>query len=627
MHAGDFRTTGPVDLAVLVVTYRSADDIDGLLDSLRAAVEDLAVRVVVADNASTDGTAQQVARHQDVVMVGTGGNLGYAAGVNVALAAARTAGEAPAYLVLNPDLRVRPGALTALLSAAAAHPEAGIVAPRIEDNAGELTYSVFHEPSPLRAVADAVLGPAWATRPAAFSEWDRDPTHYRSAHRVDCASGAALLLSAELLRAVGEWDERFFLYSEEVDYCRRARDAGFEVLYAPEAVVQHAQGGSGTSEQLDALLAVNRVRYVRKHGGGSAAVYRSAMALGEALRAALKRGGSHRLSARMLRDEDAWDTLPAAGWDGPAAAASTPGRETGAEVDHAASGSASPAAVASVIIPAHNEEAVIGRTLARLAPLAAAGVLDVRVVCNGCTDATAQVARSVPGIRVTEVEEASKTVALNVGDRLAAVFPRIYLDADIELPTAALPPLLRALDAPGVLAARPAFEYRTAHSSWPVRAYYRARLRMPRMSRALWGAGVFALNERGHALVAPFPAVIADDLHADAAIPEEAKAFPPTVPVTVRMPKTVPALLGLLARARRGAAQQGVDSGASTATDLVRTVCGPASLVDAVAFAALTLVARRRVAGASSRVPGGRESGAGSSGAVWERDETSRGGP
>ncbi|MFG6404017.1 glycosyltransferase [Microbacterium sp. P04] len=579
---GRFTGTARCDVAVIVVTYNSGADLEGLLTSLRAEADDLRLRVIVVDNSSTDDTLDVAARHDDVLTLRTGGNLGYAAGINVAATRVRPGED---ILVLNPDLRVQRGAVQRLRAVLHAHPEVGVVAPRILDDAGRTTDSLHNEPTVLRGWADAVMGPLWRSRPAPLTEWVRSPRAYRTARDVDWASGAALLIRSDVARRVGEWDERFFLYSEETDYCRRVREAGFRVRFEPTAVVSHRQGGSGSSAALDALLNVNRVRYRRKHAPRGAETYRAAALIGAALRAT--RSPRHRATVAFLARESRWEDLPHATWSPPVTAAP----------------------FASVIMPAHNEGAVIDRSLHHLAPLSAVGALDVHVVCNGCDDDTAARARSIPGVRVLELAEPSKTGALNAGDAGAVQWPRIYLDADIDLPSAAIPGLVRALQRDGVLGGRPPFEYDTLHSDPLVKAYYRARLRMPHMSQALWGAGVYALNERGHDRIGEFPAVTADDLFVDSRLADTEKAFPLTTPVRVRMPLTTGALVTVLRRARRGPDEQGVDQGRQTLRALARSVRGPLSLIDAGVFAAITLYVRRRAAAPS---------------ASWERDDSTR---
>ena len=152
---------GAADLAVLIVSYQSAADLPALLDSLRAEAARWRMRVVVADNASTDGSADIARAAGDVVVVETGGNLGYAAGLNAAMS---HVGESPAILVLNPDLVLEPGCIAALERRMRVS-GAGIVVPRILDAVGALTVSLRREPGVIRALADALIGSRWLSRP------------------------------------------------------------------------------------------------------------------------------------------------------------------------------------------------------------------------------------------------------------------------------------------------------------------------------------------------------------------------------------------------------------------------------------------------------------------------------
>lgn len=301
--AGFVTADQPADVAVVIVTYNSAADLPGLFASLRSEAAATRLRVIVADNASADESVD-VARAQDhVIVVETGGNLGYAAGIN---RAAAHAGDVDAILVLNPDLTVQQGCIEALKSRVRAS-GAGIVVPRIIDSSGVTYTSLRREPTLLRAVGDALLGNRWLSRPEWLSESIRTQHAYDVPRRTDWATGAALLVSREAWDVVGPWDESFFLYSEETDFFARARDRGFEVWYEPAAVVQHRQGGSGTSAALIALLMVNRVRYLEKHRPTTAELHRAILILHEELR----RGDPTHAEARWaLRSRRRWSELP-----------------------------------------------------------------------------------------------------------------------------------------------------------------------------------------------------------------------------------------------------------------------------------------------------------------------------
>ena len=294
---------GHADVAVLVVTHQNANDIEPLVASLRPETVEQTVRVVVADNASTDKTADRAREHPDLIVVDTGGNLGYGGGINVAMA---LAGDADAILILNPDLTVERHCVQRLLHRMRKE-GAGIVVPAILGPDGTQSHSLRNEPSLLRALGDAVFGSAWPRRPGPLTETVRDPRAYAAAHPVMWATGAALLIGREAAERVGPWDDRFFLYSEETDYFRRVREAGYEVWYEPSARVTHAEGGSGRSPELVALTVVNSVRYAEKHEPGSAAARRTILALHEFRR---WRDPSHRIARSVLLDRRKWGALP-----------------------------------------------------------------------------------------------------------------------------------------------------------------------------------------------------------------------------------------------------------------------------------------------------------------------------
>ena len=271
----------------------------------------------------------------------------------------------------------------------------------------------------------------------------------------------------------------------------------------------------------------------------------------------------------------------------------------------------------AVIIPAHNEASVIGRTLGRLAPLAAGGQVEVIVACNGCTDNTAELAGGYEGVRVLDVPEASKVAALNAADAAASRWPRLYLDADIEIDPRALRAVFDKLRSGDVLAARPAFRYDTEGASRLVRSFYRARNRMTSTHNALWGAGAFGLSHEGHRRFRVFPSISprfsGDDLFVDRQFLPTEKEVLETPPVMVRTPRRADALLPMLRRNYRAQADLGGSSTTSqTMRELIGTISGTRSAIDAAVYAGFVALARLR-----------RRQRPDSAG-VWERDESSR---
>jgi N-acetylglucosaminyl-diphospho-decaprenol L-rhamnosyltransferase len=268
-----------VDLAIVIVTYNSRHVIEALLDSLPLAVGSLTSHVVVVDNDSTDGTAELVEQRGDCVVVRST-NDGYSAGINRGCAAAR---PARATLILNPDVRLVPGAAAVMFDCARTITDVsrniGIVAPQIRDEHGRLHRSLRREPTLLRA-----LGLTRSNLPALSEYVGREREYLRSTN-VDWALGAALLITAECRAAVGDWDESFFLYSEETDFCRRARAAGFVIRYEPTAVAVHIGAQSGVSDDIHSMQILNRVRdYTRRHGTVASWSYFGLAILNEAYR-------------------------------------------------------------------------------------------------------------------------------------------------------------------------------------------------------------------------------------------------------------------------------------------------------------------------------------------------------
>lgn len=294
----------PADVAVVIVTYNSETDVGPLLASLREATPSVRMCVVVVDNDSADGTLGVLAEHADITVRSSGGNRGYAGGINVAL---RLVGRARSILVLNPDLVVRPGSVREMLDCLDST-GAGVVVPRLVDSRGVLQTSLRREPTVLRSFGEALFGSRARRRPGWLSETVFDQESYRRAHVVEWATGAALLIDRALADRLGDWDERYFLYSEETDYFRRARNAGATVWYDPAATVAHRQGGSGVSAGQSALMSVNRVRYAERHGTpAAAALVHVAVTLHAALRA---HRAADRYALTVLLDRRRWRTLP-----------------------------------------------------------------------------------------------------------------------------------------------------------------------------------------------------------------------------------------------------------------------------------------------------------------------------
>lgn len=269
-------------LAVLIVTYNSADTLGGLLDSLPDGLAGIThSEIVVVDNASNDDSVSIALNHPvGARVVQTGRNGGYAAGINAGLATVTADKDV---LILNPDIRVAPRSIVRLVSLLR-RGDIGITVPRILHEDGTLFHSLRREPSLTTAWADALLGTRLGyglDRGECVCNDDR----YEHADIVDWASGAALAVSAPARARIGSWDESFFLYSEEVDFQRRARAAGYKIAYMPEATFVHIGGDYARNARLYGILTNNRIRdYGRHHSRASTAIFRAAVLTGELLR-------------------------------------------------------------------------------------------------------------------------------------------------------------------------------------------------------------------------------------------------------------------------------------------------------------------------------------------------------
>lgn len=278
--------------------------------------------------------------------------------------------------------------------------------------------------------------------------------------------------------------------------------------------------------------------------------------------------------------------------------------------------------VTTVVIPAHNEGRVLGRLLGQLMTGVRAGEMNVIVVANGCTDDTAEVAAAFgPGVRVLSVPVASKHQALMAGDGAATGFPRIYLDADVELRAQDVLALAGELRKPGVLAAAPERVLALDGRPWPVRWYYDVWVRLPEVRRGLFGRGVVAVNERGYQRLAGLPPLLADDLAASLSFAAHERRIVAAARVTCYPPRTLRDLLRRRVRAATGVTQierteQAPRSTARTRLpDLLAIVRDePAMAARVGLFLTVTILARLR----------GRRAVARGDYSTWLRDESSR---
>jgi N-acetylglucosaminyl-diphospho-decaprenol L-rhamnosyltransferase len=261
---------------VVVVSYRSAADLAACLGSVLAQ-EPAPASVTVVDNGSDDGSVGVATAHGGVDVIALDRNIGFAAAANRGVAA----GSAPSVLVLNPDAVLAPGALAALRAALAADPGLAAVTASISDPDGSPYPSARRFPSLPTAAAHAVLG---LVRPA--NRWSRS---YLNPTEPDWIAGTAFLARRAALEAVGGFDERYFMYVEDVDLCWRWRQGGWRVGVARDAAVTHRIGGSTESVPYRMIVEHHRSlwRFAVRTRRGPARLALPLVAVGLVVRAAL----------------------------------------------------------------------------------------------------------------------------------------------------------------------------------------------------------------------------------------------------------------------------------------------------------------------------------------------------
>lgn len=278
---------------------------------------------------------------------------------------------------------------------------------------------------------------------------------------------------------------------------------------------------------------------------------------------------------------------------------------------------------ASVVIPAYNEANLITGCLQSLADQNGDLNLEVVVVANGCTDNTAEVARAFTGLTqltVVELTEGSKINALNAGDAACQAFPRLYVDADVQLAPDAAQQLIKALAEPGCHFANLTPSVSTVGSPWPVRAFWKVFTNLPYAADGA-ACAMYAVDQKGRSTFADFPQVIADDLFMHERFVADERA---TLPAHSRLhaPRRWSDLIAIRTRAIRGNNQltslglRQSDAERTTTADTVKALAQlvlrkPQLAPHAVVYAAVAVIARRQAQRTSVD-------------AAWERDESSR---
>lgn len=278
--------------------------------------------------------------------------------------------------------------------------------------------------------------------------------------------------------------------------------------------------------------------------------------------------------------------------------------------------------VTSIIIPAHNEQAVVARGIESLTRDAGAESYQVIVVANGCSDETAQVARQAwDRVEIVETDVPSKSNALNLGDEKATGFPRFYMDADVALSPGAISVIRSRMAETGALVAAPAMEMRFPQTPWAVRAYYRVWQQLPYVKEGMIGVGVYAVSEEGRRRFDRFPSIIADDGYIRRLFKPHERLCVEECRSVVTAPSSLWGLIKIKTRSRLGGyelSEEFPELRENEQKDYAHALSGlirrPALWPALAVYVGVNLIARLR----ATRMHRRRAHG------VWERDDTSR---
>ncbi|MBA2301145.1 MAG: glycosyltransferase family 2 protein [Acidobacteria bacterium] len=248
-------------LSIVIVNFNGAGHLESCLRSLTTSPPQTAAEIVVVDNASPDGSGAIVQAFPAARLLQLPHNVGFSAGNNAGIRA--TAGEL--VLLLNNDTVVPPGAIDRLAARLEADPAAAIAGPRLVDGQGDAELSFGPMISPLGELRQKVVTALYARRFPPVSSWVERTT--RRERYVDWVSGACLLVRRAIAVDAGLLDERFFLYTEDVDFCASVRARGWKVLFTPAAEIVHLRGRSRATaaRQTSAAYRRSHLAFYEKH--------------------------------------------------------------------------------------------------------------------------------------------------------------------------------------------------------------------------------------------------------------------------------------------------------------------------------------------------------------------------
>ncbi len=288
---------GPVDdLAIITVSTNELRWIRPCLRTVFEHIGDISCDVVVVDNDSSDGIADVVASEFPLARTVPSRNHGFGHANNRALMTC----NARYVLFLNPDTEILEGTFAELVRMLDERPSVGLIGVRQIRADGGLDMTIRYFPSVMRAVGDALSASRIPRCPHRLGEREMDVRAYEQEWACDWTSGSFMIARREALESAGFFDERYFMYSDETDLCRRIKLAGWEIRHLPDMTILHHDGKAGVKPHIEMLGAISRMAYARKFlSPVSRELYRGAVMLRYALRSVYAGSGE---TGRLKRE-------------------------------------------------------------------------------------------------------------------------------------------------------------------------------------------------------------------------------------------------------------------------------------------------------------------------------------
>ena len=260
-----------IDLSVVITTYNSCQYIDECLQALFKELNNLNSEIIIVDNNSTDGTLQIIrnfinsdsVQNVDIRLISNDSNTGYAPANNKGVSL--SSGEK--ILLLHPDVFVRENSIKTMIDYLDSESDVGMIAPQIQFPGGKIQASCRRFPNYWSVISESLGLTRLFSKSRFFNSWKMGDFDHKSFREVDQPMGACVMVKRKTIENTGNMDEQFLMFFNDVDWCKRIKDAGWKIVFNPDAVVEHVLGGSVRQVRSRMILQshIGFYRYFEKH--------------------------------------------------------------------------------------------------------------------------------------------------------------------------------------------------------------------------------------------------------------------------------------------------------------------------------------------------------------------------